>query len=224
MEQLQKNTVSGKNQLKASQYVTYLHPDAKGARIVFAGNSITRHGVKEDIGWFWDFGMAASSVEKDYVHLVTAALREKSDVCACVAQVASWETDFKNGAAVLEKNFEAVRDFDADILIMRCVENCHIAEEDLDTFKKEYEKLIDFLNPNGRAKVILTTSFWKHPGDPMIEEAAAERGYPLVKLGDLGENDEMKAIGLFEHGGVANHPGDKGMAEIARRILEKIEL
>lgn len=224
MEQLQKNTVSGKNQLKAGQHISYLHPDGKGPRIVFAGNSITRHGVKEDIGWFWNFGMAASSAENDYVHLVTAKLREKADVCACVAQVAAWETDFKNGDTILPKEYEAVRDFDADILIMRCIENCHIPDEDLSTFKKEYEKLIDYFNPHGRARVILTTSFWRHPGDPMIEAVAVERGYPLAKLGDLGEDDEMKAIGLFEHGGVANHPGDKGMAEIARRILEKIEL
>lgn len=29
----------------------------------------------------------------------------------------------------------------------------------------------------------------------------------------------MKATGLFAHPGVANHPGDKGMAATAERIL-----
>ena len=73
------------------------------------------------------------------------------------------------------------------------------------------------------AKIVLTDLFWAHePIDEPIHRIAAENGYPLVHLGDLGELDENKAIGLFEHKGVAAHPGDLGMYRIAERIAQTI--
>ena len=72
-------------------------------------------------------------------------------------------------------------------------------------------------------QVILTDLFWSHEQiDSAIYRTADEVGYPLVRLGDLGESDENMAKGLFEHSGVAAHPGDLGMYRIAERITEKI--
>ena len=36
---------------------------------------------------------------------------------------------------------------------------------------------------------------------------------------DICDRPGMKATGLFKHPGVAAHPSDQGMAEIARRLL-----
>lgn len=43
-------------------------------------------------------------------------------------------------------------------------------------------------------KVILTTGFWKHPGDAAITEYGKEYGLPVIELGDLGDDEKMKAI------------------------------
>ena len=72
------------------------------------------------------------------------------------------------------------------------------------------------------AELIVTTGFWKHPADECIRAFASNLGIPAVELSALGELREMKAIGLFEHSGVANHPGDTGMQAIADRIMEKL--
>ena len=218
--QMDKNTVSATEQLKDTGYIKFFNYDGKGKRVIFVGNSITLHGKKAEIGWHGEWGMAASSKEKDYVHLLMSAICEKSPDCSfCICQVAEWERRYKSGKSVYDL-FENARGFNADIIVMRFVENCPKNDFDKLIFKKETVDLLQYLNPSKNAKIILTTGFWRHPADDGIVEIAEELNLPLVKLGDLGEKDEMKAIGLFEHSGVANHPGDLGMKEIADRIFE----
>ena len=222
MSQIEKNTVKATNQLK-DKYIFVHEKENSPIKILFLGNSITLHGVKEDIGWYNAWGMAASSEENDYVHLVMSEL-EKSGISSsfCIGQISSWETQYQRGSEILD-TFEEAREFNADIIIMRFIENCSCAGFDINVFEDEYKKLIDYFNPNEKAKVILTTGFWKHPGDSAIIKTGKERNYPCIYLGDLGEDDKMKAIGLFEHSGVANHPGDLGMRKIADLILNEIK-
>ena len=220
--QMKKNSVNSSNQLKETDFVTFTNLEGDGKRIMFVGNSITLHGIKHDIGWHNKWGMAASAKENDYVHRLMAEFDEMYDNPAyCVCQVASWERVYKEGSTVHEY-YENARAFDADIIITRFIENCPSDNFDSKVFKEEYGKLIDYLNKSGKAQVIITTGFWKHPGDDAICEYAKENNLPCAYLGDLGELDEMKAIGLFEHGGVANHPGDLGMEKIAERIRKLI--
>lgn len=222
MYQIEKNTVSAKDQLKPSEYISYINPQniENGLRLMVAGNSITRHGIKKSIGWFNDFGMAASSIEKDFVHILTRKFEELGkNPITCVCQIANWEWNYKDGSTVL-KQYEAARNFNADILVVRIVENYPFDNFEPEVFKAEFKKLIDYFNPSGRAEIVITTGFWKHIADPYIRELANELNIKCVELNDLGGMGEMKALGLFKHEGVANHPGDKGMQAIADRIFD----
>lgn len=220
--QIKKNTVSSENQLRVGESVFVDFPGGKGKRIMFVGNSITLHGVNEGLGWFNRCGMAASSLEKDYVHLLMSKVLEKdSDASFCICQAAGWERTYKDGAKAMEP-FAAARDFEADVIVMRIIENCKVAEYEPETFFKEYCEFVNYLNKNGKAKIIFTTGFWKHPGDKEILEASKKFGSEAVYLGDLGEDDAMMAKGLYEHKGVAMHPGDKGMENIADRICVQL--
>lgn len=220
--QLNKNTVKAQNQLKESEKVRFENPDGKGIRIMFVGNSITLHGVNHDIGWHNEWGMAASAKEKDYVHLLISEIKKAvPDAAFCICQVADWERNYKDGEST-HSLYENARKFGADIIVMRFIENCPSKNWDNSAFKKSLGGLLNYLNTTGMAKIILTTGFWRHPGDKSIEEFGEENLLPVVHLGDLGEDDKMKAIGLFEHEGVANHPGDLGMEKIARRIFAEL--
>lgn len=220
MNQIEKNTVSAKNQLDEWKFIRFVNPEGKGRRIMFVGNSITVHGIRPELGWHWEWGMAASCKENDYVHLVMDGVKKvDEDAAFCITQISRWEVNFnKDYQRAIELHKES-RDFDADVIIIRCVENCPRDNFDEELFIKSYTAMIDYLNKNN-ARVILTTSFWKNIFDDAIIKVGKERGYPVIYLGDLGERDDMKAIGQFEHKGVANHPNDNGMQEIAARIME----
>jgi len=220
--QMKKNTVSSENQLKDSESIRFINPGGKGRRVLFAGNSITLHAPKTDIGWNANWGMAASAKENDYVHLIINEVKKSDpDAAFCISQVAAWEGGYKQGSEIHAKYADA-RAFDADVIICRFIENCSAKDFDEEVFAKEYAAFVDYLNLSGKAKIIVTTGFWHHPGDDELRKFAAKNGYDLAELGDLGEKDEMKAIGLFEHEGVANHPGDKGMQAIAARIMDNM--
>ncbi|MBQ6825608.1 MAG: hypothetical protein IJP34_02970 [Clostridia bacterium] len=223
MELLFKNTVSAERQLKDNEYIRFTDANNSGVRVMFLGNSITLHGIKPDIGWHNFWGMAASAEEKDYVHILMRYIRNiDSNAAFCVCQGSKWEVNYLSNIDFYSE-YASARDFGADIIIVRLIENCDAVGFNGKKFKEELMHFIKYLSGEKSPKIILTTSFWRHTGDLAIAQLAEDRHLPLVELGDLGENKEMMAIGLFEHEGVSIHPGDKGMQYIADRIFKCIK-
>ncbi|MBO5270321.1 MAG: hypothetical protein J6B77_06020 [Clostridia bacterium] len=220
--QMDKNTVSAEGQLKENACVRFDHPDGKGIRVMFVGNSITLHGFRPEVGWYHEWGMAASARERDYVHLLEDAILARDPEAAfCLCQVAAWERDYVSGAKL--PLYDAARQFSADVIVFRFVENVKKDGYDEEVFLSAIRTLRSHLDETGSARLIVTTGFWRHPGDGALRAYAKECGAPCVELGDLGEDDRMKAVGRFAHRGVASHPGDAGMQSIADRIMEAFD-
>ena len=214
------NTVSSENQVFRLVRIT----EKKDAvlKILFVGNSITIHGVKEEIGWNRECGMAASCLEKDYVHRTLQMLEEKyGPISSCVVHAADWERQFYN-PDVLDL-FKEAKTFDADVLIIRIGENSDTEKVKTVAYAPCFEKMIDYFR-NDHCKTFVTSLFWRYdPFDVPIEEVAKKRGFTFIPIDDLGERDECKALGEFWHGGVAKHPNDYGMECIAERIVRAVE-
>lgn len=193
-------------------------------KISFSGNSLTRHGVSEKIGWTNDWGMAASCPEKDYVHLTVRALEaygrkrpeytifplpleggyaDMSNVCAKAKELATWKPDLS---------------------IIALGENAHSVTNDANEAfcRNAYLATVRILQEAG-ATVVLRAPFW--PNDRhrrLMSSVAEETGAIYVDVGDLGWKKGMSAKGLFWHGGVAMHPGDNGMIAIADRLVSAV--
>ena len=211
------NDVPAVGQLKRSDCISFETTENADIKLLFLGNSITRHGKAENLGWCGDWGMAASSKENDYVHKLISKFCQKGiKVSVCIANLSDWERT-RNMDLLFTKYLSALR-FNADYVIVRLGENA-CPDKYLSEFELCYGELTDLFSRNG-AKIVLTDLFWEYePFDNFVAELAKARGYAFAEIHDLGNDDEMKAIGKFSHNGVAVHPGDKGMAEIAERIF-----
>jgi len=201
-----------------------LRPEIDVERVLFLGNSITRHGPAPKIGWNDDWGMAASAPEKDYVHLVAAGLAELAGKKPQVlmANIA----DFERNLATydIEAKLKAELDFKPTLVILAIGENVAALQTDeaKAQFKASLAKLLGALKNAGRPVLVVRGCFWADKTkDDLLQQACIAAGGTFVDLGALGkdESNYARSERKFEHAGVAAHPGDKGMKAIADAIL-----
>ncbi|MFZ4647896.1 MAG: GDSL-type esterase/lipase family protein, partial [Gemmataceae bacterium] len=200
-------------------------------RLFVLGNSIMLNSPVPALGWYNTNGMAASSLQNDFVHILERNLMTLNPnvqmklIAGGGFERNFWAFDYNTSLD------EHLNGYAPDLIIVRIGENIHDTEAANPSrdFKARYRQLLDKLTQfSGRAKVVCTTSFWNHPqASAMIREVAAERGYPVADLYTVLYNrpdrDQFRAVNEYTDPGVGAHPNDRGMAEIARLIWEKIQ-
>lgn len=220
---IEKNDVPASAQVRERNYIAVFDRGGK-YNVLFLGNSITRHEPKPEIGWDHDWGMAASAKEKDYVHRTVKLLDKKlGKANYCIANCGEWELKYYDDSTLIK--WAKARDFGADIVIVRLGENIYNARDKFqaDPIESHYAKMVEFFTVKPNAKVLVTDLFWAcEPIDSAIHKVATEKGYTLVRLNDLGATPKNKALGKFWHDGVAAHPSDEGMKQIAQRIVSAL--
>lgn len=196
-------------------------------KVLILGNSITKHGPKADIDWSGNWGMAASAEAKDYVHLVTKALTEKSGAApeVLVKNIADFERAYAD-YDFAAKQHEAA-DFHADLIILAIGENVPGLKtpEDKAKLQEAITKLLVTLKGDRKPVIIVRSCFWANAAkDEALRGACTAVGGLYADISTLGKDDANYARSErpFKHAGVANHPGDRGMAAIATALIQKL--
>jgi hypothetical protein len=213
-----------------SMFPVTAEPEVKPSairRILFLGNSITLHGPKADIGWEGNWGMAASSQEKDYVHLVTSALAKQNGFMPqiMVRNIADFERNY--ATYDVDTQMKDLFAFDADLVILAIGENVPALEaaDARAKFKAGVMKILGGVLAKRHPLVVVRSSFWADPAkDQVLKEACQEVNAVFVDAGPLGREaaNVARSERTFSNDGVAGHPGDRGMKAIADAIVEAL--
>ena len=185
--------------------------------VVILGNSIRLHGPALTIGWSGNWGMAATSRDKDYVHVLYRK------ICNTLAKRQKKAPELKlPGGVVDEKTFskwnaDAVRN--ADILIIQLSDN-YRGELTDDKFQKNYAAMLKDFKASGVSILICVSNWGGGKMAQLIRQAADSQGAKFVSLEKIAADpsNRAKSEGHFSHGGVNWHPGDRGMQAIADAI------
>ena len=131
-------------------------------KILFLGNSITLHGPNKGIGWEGNWGMAASALDKDYVHLVAKGLSgpDGTKPKILVKNIASFERQYGTyDSTDLVKECAA---FAPDLIVVAIGENVpaltNATQQTL--FATKTAELLTAIRAERRPQIVVRSCFW----------------------------------------------------------------
>lgn len=195
--------------------------------ILFLGNSITFNPPKPEIDWTGNWGMAASSEAKDYVHLVADGIGRHTRVAPQIKarNIADFERNYTTyDVAGQLKDLYA---FDPDLVVLAVGENVPaLGSEDAKAkFKAGVMRVLSCAQAKRRPLVVVRSSFWADAAkDQVLRQVCHEIDGIYVDAGPIGKDPSNVARSerQFKDDGVAAHPGDKGMNAIADAIVKAV--
>jgi hypothetical protein len=188
----------------------------KNIRIAILGNSLI---LIPD--WNGGAGLTASDREHDYVHLLLnrVSIQKESNIEYLILNIADFERGFEQFDY---SRLETIKNFEAEIIIFQIGENVimEALSTNEETFVENYINLIQYCNGK---ETIICLPFWpvREIINSITEVALRSESY-LVDLSHLGSGIEplnfARSEKKYDNAGVAAHPGDYGMNNIAKSL------
>jgi len=208
-----------KSQLDVHKDLT-IDNNPKAYRILFVGDSITLHGVGDwtlKMGWDHEAGMAASSAEKDYVHLLATLIQRKlSD-----RKVEVYYHNYGGSGATADrlKAIDQVRPVKPHLVVIQLGEH----EKSVADCRSNYRNLLRAFTRFQPTPKIIAVGVWNPNGigrrtsyDPngsgalnnMMKAECAALNIPFASVEKYAL--DPKCAGWGTHPGVQWHPNDNG--------------
>jgi hypothetical protein len=181
--------------------------------LVVIGNSLSLHARTESIGWLGDWGMGASALEKDFVHVAATALGvpvlvtnqfglERADP-ATIADIPNFTASIKVTSAVA-------------IQLAENVPNQGMGGS-AEIFRPAYGALLDAVK---HAKGLACLSSWTNAVlvDAVIQAECTARQGVYVYIGDIKTMPDNPETGKWY-----GHPEDWSMAIIGARVAAALK-
>ena len=179
--------------------------------ILYLGNSLTIHPPESDVGWTGNWGMAASAIDKDYVHALAAQWPQAT---FAVLSLTSFELDYRAfNIASLDSHLQPP----PDLIVVELGDNV----VDNSEFGTYYSELIGHLVANGHSRVLCTSTWFGSAAiDAANRNACTRANTTFVDLPGIAADSRNHAESerTFTDAAVGEHPGDRGMAQIAAAL------
>jgi hypothetical protein len=198
--------------------------------ILLIGNSILWHGKAPDIGWVNECGMAASSAENDYAHILfrkLESLMPDRKIKIRLTNAAPFERDM----AAFDFNIinKIKQGFISDFIVFQLGENVPY-NMDSKLYEEKYTSFINEFKKGNKAVTLCTTPFFPDLKKSIIgRKVALNTKSFLVDLSALSLLDEENLAknekdypldrSQWKVEGIGLHPGNKGMDSIAETIF-----
>lgn len=225
-------------QLQDSQAADVHWGNMKANRILFLGNSITLHPPLPSIGWNNNWGMAASTAETDYVHVLTSAIEQKTGATLRIDPTDPAITSPVDGSVLAghvndanvvnlwhefefryktydNTKFQPQIEWKPDIVVLQFGENIDMATLDAAALKISLQTLLNGLKESSNPHIFLPSFILGvNPTiDAIKQQVVADdpSHRVFVDLSVVGQDSANL--------GGWRHPNDRGMALIANTLF-----
>jgi hypothetical protein len=180
-------------------------------RILFIGDSLTLHGKVPQL---WDYfgGMASSSIYNDFVHLFVNHIQPINSKPIEIFYDNGGDGHLSSMLEYLKKHQE----IKPDLIIFQGGENDKFNQK----FRTEYMEII-----RSSRSIIVLGDWWSDKKSDFEHELSSSESLPFIDLRKIQRDPQNSGYdGPYHSIGVAGHPNDRGMYEIAMAINQVYDI